>query len=142
MRRGVEPLDVVDQGEHGPFTASGAEQPKGGDTDGKAVARLWGRDGDGGGERRGLGGRQGCKLGSDRGQQIRQGREREFRLGLDATGPQQGDLGSASLAERLQEGRLPDPGLTTQDERAAPLGSQFNEQPFELGELLSPTNDH
>jgi hypothetical protein len=121
---------------------SGAEQTERGDAHGETVARLRGRDGDGGGQRRGLGGRQGGKLGDGRGQQIGQGRERELRLGLDAAGPQHRDPGAAPLAERPEEGRLADPGLTTQDQRAASPGPQIGEQSFELGQLLSPANDH
>ncbi len=147
-RGGVQPLQVVDDREHGAVPGGRAQQADRRDAYGEAVARRRGTEREGGGQRIRLRSRQACELLRHRAEEIRQGREGQLGLRLDPARSQDRRV-VAALRERLQQRRLADPRLAADHERASVSGPQVVEQllqPGQLGaaadECLGPGSPH
>ncbi len=140
-RGGIEPVGVVDQCQHGLLPGGGAEQVERADQHGQPVDRLRRPDRERASERLGLPpGQVGREVGERR-EQVDQADERHRRLGLDAAGAHDPHV-SAVRRRMLEQRRLPDAGLSRDDERAAVARARVVEQAVDTQALLPPAHQH
>ena len=141
-RRGVEPVHVVDHGEHGPLARGRAQEPQRRDADREPVPGRRRPERERGGECARLRRRQRREIVDDRSQEIRQRGERQLGLGLHPARPQHGDAVAAALGQRVEQRRLADPRIPAHDERTSVPAAQAVKQLVEPAEFRGAAHDH
>ena len=140
-RRGVEPVDVVDDGQQRLVLGGRAEQAEHGGGDGEAVVGDGLAEGQRPLQRRGLGGRDRVDEVEQRAQQVEQAGERDVALGLVAARAQDAEVGRRRDGG-VEQRALADPGLAVDDEhRALALAGRL-EDGLELALFAGPSDDH
>ena len=114
----VQPVGVVDHGEHRPLLGSGREQADGCRRGGEPVARGRRSEGEGARQHRGLRRGDSVKERQERPQQIGEPGERQLRLCLERSGTQHREPGG-SRDGRIEERGLPDPWFAVHDQGRA-----------------------
>ena len=93
-------------------------------------------------ERGGLRRRQRVQLAQHGVEKFGQRGESALRLGLGPAGARHRDRAGAALDQRLEQGRLADPGLAVHDQGAALTVYERGEESIEPGPFGHPADDH
>ena len=140
--RGIEPLDVVDDDQNRPVVGRDAEQADRRDAHRQPVARRRRPQCQRRPERIRLRRRKFPQPTQHRGEQVRQRGEREIGLGLHTRSPQDGHVVTAAAHQLVEQGSLPDPGLTAQQEGASVSVPQLGQQLAEPDQLVVAPFQH
>ena len=138
----VDPLDVVHHDEDRPLPGLGPQHAERGDAYRQAVTWRGRLQRQRAHQRGGLRPRQRVQPAEHGVEKFGQRGESALRLGLGPAGPHDRDRAVAALDQRLEQGRLADPGLSVHDQGAALTAYERGEESVEPGPFGHPADDH